>query len=205
MFWIDRDLIFLIFSLILSSSLFLVPEVVFSTFLFINLIYVAINVLLLPLLMFLNFSSSEYDFFIPRFDFFLTWSYLNLIVYNIDIFISTNIFFDVIVTIGDVLIIFEIFLFWIWNLVFLFFPNICDFPLFVVLDVVCNTFTSIHFFVVANDSVPISLLCSLKLSISSAEYILPTLLNFYLNGHFLNLNYYCSYPYWDNKYYSYVF
>ena len=81
LFWIDRDLIFLIFSLIFPSSLFLVPEVVFSTFLFINLIYVAINVLLLPLLMFLIFLPRSMIFLSPVLIFFLTWSYLNLIVY----------------------------------------------------------------------------------------------------------------------------
>ena len=41
--WIGRDLIFLFFPLLFSFSLFLVPEVVCSTFLFIESIFVASN------------------------------------------------------------------------------------------------------------------------------------------------------------------
>ena len=110
LFWIGRDLIFLFFPLILSFSLFLVPEVVYSTFPFIELISVANNIVLLPLLMFPNIIFSKYDFCPPP------RSYLVIFLIWWSVFgirISTIIFFSVIITIGDVLIIFDIFLFWV--------------------------------------------------------------------------------------------
>ena len=79
--WINRDLIIRIFSPMISSSSFLVPEEVCSIFLLYKLISVVIDVLLLSFLLFPNFLPRTMISFPPVLIFSLLGHILNLIRY----------------------------------------------------------------------------------------------------------------------------
>ena len=74
----------------------------------------------------------------------------------------------------------KLFLFWIWDFTFLLFSIIFVFPLYVVLDIVSDTLSSMMLFFDYSDTVSLYLLFSPKLNISSSEYEISIRLNFLL-------------------------
>ena len=180
MVWIDRDCIVWIFSSTISFFLIFSTVWSMSFFFLCYLISVDIDLLQLPLLLFPNFSSAEYDPPPSCFDFILTWSYFKFDKLLV-ILVFLQISFIVLSIILETCSLYSILLlFWICNFSFLFFSNLFDFSLSVVLDMVCNTFPSMRLISVTDDNVLLSLLWPLKWDISSSEYNIPNLLRLLL-------------------------